>query len=74
MNSSGDQNTKQEQISSKHSKEAVAYKFWQEFQEERKGTLYNGYVFLIIIEYTNLFIFLKIYKNRLIVFLQNQNH
>ncbi|CAB4409003.1 unnamed protein product [Rhizophagus irregularis] len=36
MNSSGDQNTKQEQISSKHSKEAVAYKFWQEFQEERK--------------------------------------
>ena len=39
MNSSGDQNTKQEQISSKHSKEAVAYKFWQEFQEERNYQL-----------------------------------
>lgn len=39
MSSSGDQNTKQEQISSKHSKEAVAYKFWQEFQEERKSIL-----------------------------------
>ncbi|GBC10437.1 hypothetical protein RclHR1_09630001 [Rhizophagus clarus] len=36
MSSSEDQSIKQEQISSKHSKEAVAYKFWQEFQEERK--------------------------------------
>ncbi|RIA98657.1 tubulin binding cofactor C-domain-containing protein [Glomus cerebriforme] len=37
MSSSEDQNTKQqEQFSGKPSKETVAYKFWQEFQEERK--------------------------------------
>ena len=38
MSSLEDQTTKQqEQTPDKLSKEALAYKFWREFQEERKG-------------------------------------